>query len=42
MTVLAADGVEDRVGPDHFHANLDEAVAVATVTPVEPECGEQA
>ena len=29
-TVLAADGVEDRLGPDHFHANLDEAVAAAT------------
>lgn len=28
-TVLAADGVEDCLGGDQFHANFDEAVAAA-------------
>ncbi len=27
--VLSVDGAEDRLGGDHFHANLDEAVAAA-------------
>jgi anti-anti-sigma factor len=31
MTVLRADGVEDLIGADHFHSNIDEAVGLEPI-----------